>query len=324
MKPRFNNPRGLLRHVTNPSASQSPSMPSYDLLVQSGEREGEEEEEEEEANDTNPHCAVGEGRVLGDAHPRADLALLSRNLVTKEVAVAHGATRDGDDDPAAAGCRVVGGAPEGPARHAPRLGWLLQPRTHDALIRRHGRHVRVPPRWKTSLSPPSLPHTTSYAVGVRSAVQGRWAERAALDRRSRREASRVSLIGFPRADGLLAKGFWALRSGGRRIEPAMASQPDSRQRRSAQVSSKPANSPTSSTTSSSRQVLEASVDGQSSPASSSVRDKPQYFCGDSEAFDMEGSKESVTVTVRFRPLRLGSALFAFSSLHIAWRCSNSA
>ncbi|RRT52023.1 hypothetical protein B296_00050743 [Ensete ventricosum] len=82
----------------------------------------------------------------------------------------------------------------------------------------------------------------------------------------------------------------------------MASQPDSRQRRSAQVSSKPANSPTSSTTSSSRQVLEASVDGQSSPASSSVRDKPQYFCGDSEAFDMEGSKESVTVTVRFRPL----------------------
>ncbi|CAD5181315.1 unnamed protein product [Musa acuminata subsp. malaccensis] len=82
----------------------------------------------------------------------------------------------------------------------------------------------------------------------------------------------------------------------------MASRPDSRQRRSAQVSSKPANSPTSSTTSSSRQVPEASVDGQSSPASSSVRDKPQYFCGDSEAFDMEGSKESVTVTVRFRPL----------------------
>ncbi|URD92206.1 KISc [Musa troglodytarum] len=82
----------------------------------------------------------------------------------------------------------------------------------------------------------------------------------------------------------------------------MASRPDSRQRRSAQVSSKPANSPTSSTTSSSRQVPEASVDGQSSPASSSVKDKPQYFCGDSEAFDMEGSKESVTVTVRFRPL----------------------
>lgn len=48
-------------------SSQSPSMPSYDLLVHRGEREGEEEEED---NDTNPHCAVGEGRVLGDAHPR--------------------------------------------------------------------------------------------------------------------------------------------------------------------------------------------------------------------------------------------------------------
>ncbi|THU47352.1 hypothetical protein C4D60_Mb09t14590 [Musa balbisiana] len=82
----------------------------------------------------------------------------------------------------------------------------------------------------------------------------------------------------------------------------MASRPDPRGRRSAQVPSKPTNSPSSSTTSSSRQLPEASVDGQSSPASSSVRDKPQYFCAGSEAFDAEGSKENVTVTVRFRPL----------------------
>ncbi|KAJ8471897.1 hypothetical protein OPV22_026240 [Ensete ventricosum] len=82
----------------------------------------------------------------------------------------------------------------------------------------------------------------------------------------------------------------------------MASRPDPMRRRSAQVPSKPTNSPSSSTTSSSRQLPEASVDGQSSPASSSVRDKPQYFCVGSEAFDAEGSKENVTVTVRFRPL----------------------
>ncbi|XP_064981745.1 kinesin-like protein KIN-7D, chloroplastic isoform X2 [Musa acuminata AAA Group] len=82
----------------------------------------------------------------------------------------------------------------------------------------------------------------------------------------------------------------------------MASRPDPRGRRSAQMPSKPTNSPSSSTTSSSRQLPEASVDGQSSPASSSVRDKPQYFCAGSEAFDAEGSKENVTVTVRFRPL----------------------
>ncbi|RWW20199.1 hypothetical protein BHE74_00018731 [Ensete ventricosum] len=98
----------------------------------------------------------------------------------------------------------------------------------------------------------------------------------------------------------------------------MASRPDPRRRRSAQVPSKPTNSPSSSTTSSSRQLPEASVDGQSSPASSSVRDKPQYFCVGSEAFDAEGSKENVTVTVRFRPLRLGFRsirLLLFHPLH---------
>ncbi|KAL8456271.1 hypothetical protein ACS0TY_034474 [Phlomoides rotata] len=62
------------------------------------------------------------------------------------------------------------------------------------------------------------------------------------------------------------------------------------------------NSPTSSTTSSSRQFLEASVDGQSSPASSSVRSKPHYIYSESVSLDAERSKENVTVTVRFRPL----------------------
>ncbi|XP_059668535.1 kinesin-like protein KIN-7K, chloroplastic isoform X1 [Cornus florida] len=64
-------------------------------------------------------------------------------------------------------------------------------------------------------------------------------------------------------------------------------------------SSKAGNSPSSSTTTSSKQFPEASVDGLSSPASS-ARSKPQYFY--SESLDAEGSKENVTVTVRFRPL----------------------
>lgn len=60
------------------------------------------------------------------------------------------------------------------------------------------------------------------------------------------------------------------------------------------------NSPTSSTTSSSRQFLEPSIDGLSSPASS-ARSKLQYFYSES-VLDVERSKENVTVTVRFRPL----------------------
>ncbi|KAK6149246.1 hypothetical protein DH2020_016771 [Rehmannia glutinosa] len=62
------------------------------------------------------------------------------------------------------------------------------------------------------------------------------------------------------------------------------------------------NSPTSSTTSSSRQFLEPSLDGLSSPASSSARSKPPYFYSESVSLDVERSKENVTVTVRFRPL----------------------
>ncbi|KAL2501506.1 P-loop containing nucleoside triphosphate hydrolase superfamily protein [Forsythia ovata] len=62
------------------------------------------------------------------------------------------------------------------------------------------------------------------------------------------------------------------------------------------------NSLSSSTTSSSRQFLEPSVDGLSSPASSSTKSKVQYFYSESLSLDAERSKENVTVTVRFRPL----------------------
>ncbi|XLS61094.1 hypothetical protein HN51_015322 [Arachis hypogaea] len=63
-----------------------------------------------------------------------------------------------------------------------------------------------------------------------------------------------------------------------------------------------ANSPTSSTTSSSKQFLETSVDGQSSPASSSARSKPHAFYPEPVPLDVHRAKENVTVTVRFRPL----------------------
>ncbi|KAL2326901.1 hypothetical protein Fmac_020328 [Flemingia macrophylla] len=63
--------------------------------------------------------------------------------------------------------------------------------------------------------------------------------------------------------------------------------------------SKAANSPSSSTASSSKQFLETSVDGLSSPASSSARSKTAYSFSESVPSD---AKENVTVTVRFRPL----------------------
>lgn len=83
----------------------------------------------------------------------------------------------------------------------------------------------------------------------------------------------------------------------------MASRQGSRSKRLGSSSSKAANSHSSSTTSSSKQFLETSIDGQSSPASSSARSKPQYFYSESLPVDVERSKENVTVTVRFRPLR---------------------
>ncbi|XP_038976670.1 kinesin-like protein KIN-7D, chloroplastic isoform X1 [Phoenix dactylifera] len=82
----------------------------------------------------------------------------------------------------------------------------------------------------------------------------------------------------------------------------MASRPASRQRKAAPAVSKATNSLSSSTTSSSRQVPEASLDGLSSPVSSSALSKPLYLYEDGLGFDAGGSKENVTVTVRFRPL----------------------
>ncbi|KAA8518315.1 hypothetical protein F0562_015802 [Nyssa sinensis] len=76
----------------------------------------------------------------------------------------------------------------------------------------------------------------------------------------------------------------------------MASRHGSKSKKS---SSKAVNSPSSTTSSSSKQFQETSVDGLSSPASS-ARSKPQYFY--SESLDTKRSKENVTVTVRFRPL----------------------
>ncbi|KAJ9695583.1 hypothetical protein PVL29_010857 [Vitis rotundifolia] len=82
----------------------------------------------------------------------------------------------------------------------------------------------------------------------------------------------------------------------------MASRQGSKSKRTGSSSMKAANSPSSSTTSSSKHFLETSVDGLSSPASSSARSKPQYFYSESLPLDTERSKENVTVTVRFRPL----------------------
>ncbi|KAI3949156.1 hypothetical protein MKW98_026536 [Papaver atlanticum] len=61
---------------------------------------------------------------------------------------------------------------------------------------------------------------------------------------------------------------------------------------------------TSSSTTSSKHLPEtASIECQSSPASSSARSKPiQYYSSEAATLDSERSKENVTVTVRFRPL----------------------
>ncbi|XP_022149413.1 kinesin-like protein KIN-7K, chloroplastic [Momordica charantia] len=82
----------------------------------------------------------------------------------------------------------------------------------------------------------------------------------------------------------------------------MASRQGPRSKKLGSVSTRAAKSPSSSTTSSSRQYVETSIDGQSSPASSSARSKPQYFHSENVQLDAERSKENVTVTVRFRPL----------------------
>lgn len=82
----------------------------------------------------------------------------------------------------------------------------------------------------------------------------------------------------------------------------MSTRQRSKPRKLSSSNSKLANSPSSSTTSSSKQYLETSIDGQSSPASPSARSKPHYFYAENSRLDAERSKENVTVTVRFRPL----------------------
>ncbi|KAG2686891.1 hypothetical protein I3843_09G028200 [Carya illinoinensis] len=82
----------------------------------------------------------------------------------------------------------------------------------------------------------------------------------------------------------------------------MASKQRSKSKKLGSSNCKAPNSPSSPTTSSSKQFLDTSIDGQSSPASSSAQSKPRYFYSESLPLDAERSKENVTVTVRFRPL----------------------
>lgn len=87
----------------------------------------------------------------------------------------------------------------------------------------------------------------------------------------------------------------------------MASKQGLKSKRFGSSGGKGANSPSSSTTSSSKQFLETSIDAPSSPASSSARSKPpQHFYPETAPFETQKSektKENVTVTVRFRPLK---------------------
>ncbi|ESQ48833.1 hypothetical protein EUTSA_v10019998mg [Eutrema salsugineum] len=82
----------------------------------------------------------------------------------------------------------------------------------------------------------------------------------------------------------------------------MASRQGSKSRKGGSGNLKGAESTASSTTSSSKLYQETSIDGHSSPASSSAQSKQQFFSPDSLPQSAQRSKENVTVTVRFRPL----------------------
>uniref|UniRef100_A0A1J3DJF2 Kinesin-like protein n=1 Tax=Noccaea caerulescens TaxID=107243 RepID=A0A1J3DJF2_NOCCA len=82
----------------------------------------------------------------------------------------------------------------------------------------------------------------------------------------------------------------------------MASRQGSKSRKSGSSNLKGADSTASSTTSSSKLYQETSIDGHSSPASSSAQSKQQFFSPDSLPRGAQRAKENVTVTVRFRPL----------------------
>lgn len=83
----------------------------------------------------------------------------------------------------------------------------------------------------------------------------------------------------------------------------MASKQGSKSRKAGSSNLKAADSTASSTTSSSKFYQETSIDGHSSPASSSAQSKQHFFSPDSFPQSAQRSKENVTVTVRFRPLR---------------------
>lgn len=87
-----------------------------------------------------------------------------------------------------------------------------------------------------------------------------------------------------------------------RLRLVMASRQGSKSRKSGSSNLKGADSTASSTTSSSKLYQE--TDGHSSPASSSAQSKQQFFSPDSLPRTAQRAKENVTVTVRFRPLRL--------------------
>ncbi|KAE8708189.1 Ubiquitin-conjugating enzyme E2 22 [Hibiscus syriacus] len=108
----------------------------------------------------------------------------------------------------------------------------------------------------------------------------------------------------------------------------MSSRRGSKPKKLGSSNSKAINSPSSSTTSSSKQFLETFINYKSSPASSSARSKPQYIYYENLLVDDDRSKENVTVIVRFRPLsqreiRLGeeiacSCVSPFHGFHIDW------
>ena len=84
----------------------------------------------------------------------------------------------------------------------------------------------------------------------------------------------------------------------------MASRQGSKSRKAGSSNFKGADSTASSTTSSSKLYQETSIDdGHSFPASSSAQSKQHFFSSDSFPQNAQPSKENVTVTVRFRPLR---------------------
>ncbi|XP_010520019.1 PREDICTED: kinesin-like protein KIN-7K, chloroplastic isoform X2 [Tarenaya hassleriana] len=82
----------------------------------------------------------------------------------------------------------------------------------------------------------------------------------------------------------------------------MASKQGSKTRKAGSSKLRATDSPATSTTSSSKLYPESSIDGHSSPASSSARSKPKFFYTENLPPDIDQSKENVTVTVRFRPL----------------------